>query len=215
VVLSVEGPKEAFVRFDNQPAEKAAPSLTLEKIEIGTHIIVVEAPGFVAATMTIVTDGEPLFPVKAVLKRVAGKLTITSDPSGASIFLDGKPTDKRTPATFELPGDTIHEIRLEKEDYKEVTKPDARVPGGGGEAVEKMKLLPSVVRLRVVTTPEGAMVKVGGVDVGLTPVVIDRQPDDPYPEVEFTHEGCEPMKTTVPFDKEKAEDRWEGKLKCK
>ncbi|MDP2340909.1 MAG: serine/threonine-protein kinase [Deltaproteobacteria bacterium] len=215
VVLSVEGPAEAFVRFDNAVPAKAAPSLTFEKIEVGTHIIVVEAPGYTPATMTIVTDGEPLFPVKAVLKRVAGKLTVMSDPSGATIFLDGRPTEKRTPATFDLPGDTIHEIRLQKEDYKEAVKSDARVPGGGGEATEKMRLFPSMVRLRVVTTPEGAMVKVGGVNVGLTPVVIDRQPDDPYPEVEFTHDGCEPMKTTVPFDREKADDRWEGKLKCR
>ena len=215
IVLSVEGPSEAMVRFDNQPQLKASPSLTLEKIEAGVHIIVVEAPGFIPATMTIVTEGEPLFPVKAVLRRVPGKLTVTSDPSGAAIILDGKPTEKRTPATFELPGDTIHEIRLQLDDYKEAVKPDARVPGGGAEAVEKLRLMPSVVRLRVVTTPEGAMVKVGGVNVGTTPVVIDRQPDDPYPEVEISHDGCETLKTTVPFDREKADDRWEGKLRCR
>ncbi len=215
VIVSIEGASDAMVRFDNLPLQRAAPSTTLEKIEAGTHTLVVEAPGFLSASMTIVTEGEPTFPVKVVLTRVRGKLTVTSDPSGAAIVLDGKPTGKRTPSSFDLPGDSIHELRLQLEDYKEAVKPDARVPSTGGEAVEKLRLLPALVRLRVFTTPEGAMVKVGGVDVGTTPVVIERQPDDPYPEVEFTHPGCELLRTTVPFDREKAEDRWEGRLKCR
>jgi hypothetical protein len=31
----------------------------------------------------------------------------------------------------------------------------------------------------------------------------------------ITAKGCEPMQTTVPFDREKAEDRFDVTLKCK
>ena len=214
VLVSVEGAAEAVVHLDNLLPRTAATSVSFEKIEKGSHVVVVEATGYVTQTLTFVTDGEALFPVKAMLRRLPGKLTVTSDPSGAVVVLDGKATDKTTPATFELPGDSIHEVRLQLLDYKEAIKSDIRVTGAA-EILEKIRLKPAVMRLRIVTTPEGAMVTAGGVSMGATPVVLDRQPDDPYPELEITHQGCETLKTTVPFDREKAEDRWEGKLKCK
>jgi hypothetical protein len=46
-------------------------------------------------------------------------------------------------------------------------------------------------------------------------VIIERAPDDPYPQVTVTAKGCETMTTTVPFDREKAEDRYDLTLKCK
>ena len=214
VIVTVKGPPEATVRFDELPPAKAAPSTTIKKIPRGDHMLVVEAPGFVAVTMPVATDGEPALELKPELKRVAGKLLVTSEPSGAAITLDGKKTDKQTPATFELEADSVHEVRLTLADYKEAVKSPIRIVANQ-ETNEKLKLLPSIVRLRLFTTPEGASVKVGGVDMGLTPVTIERAPDDPYPQVTFTRAGCETVTTTVPFDREKGEDRYDAPLKCR
>ncbi len=214
VTVTVSGPTESTVRFDELPAAKAAPTATFQKVEKGNHMVVVEAPGYVAMTIPLVANGEPVIPLTPALKRISGKLLVVSDPSGATITLDGKPTDKQTPATFELEVDSVHEVRLSKPDYKEVVKAPIRIVANQ-ETVEKLSLLPSVVRIRIFSTPEGAGVKVGGIDMGVTPVAVERAPDDPYPQVIFTRQGCETVTTTVPFDREKAEDRYEVTLKCR
>lgn len=214
VVVNVQGPAQASVRFDDHPLQTASPSVTLEKIAKGTHTLIVEAPGFVTVPLTIVTDGEPLFPVNATLKRVAGKLTVTSKPSGGAVTLDGKPTDKTTPCTFDVDGDSIHEIRVNLPGYKEALATDQRVKGGEENTV-KVELKPSLIRLRIVSDPEGASVKIGEADYGLTPVEVERMPDDPYPQVTLSAPRCETMTTTVPFDRDKAENRFDVKLKCR
>ncbi len=214
VVVNVQGPGEAQVRFDALPAQTAAPSLTLEKVPAGQHTLVVEAKGFVPFSRTVITEGQALQSVSVEMKRVSGRLTITSNPSGAAITLDGKLTDKLTPATLEVDGDSIHEVRLMKMDFKDAVKSDVRVKGGE-EVTEKLVLLPSIVRVRIATVPEGAAIKVGDVDFGLTPVVIERSPEDPYPQVTLSAKGCDTMQTTVPFDREKAEDRFDVTLKCR
>jgi len=214
VMITVRGPPEATVRFDELPPAKAAPSATIKKVAKGDHMLIVEAPGYVAVTMPVATHGEPVLELRPDLKRVSGRLLVTSEPSGAAIILDGKKTDKQTPATFELEADSVHEVRLALADYKEAVKSLVRI-AGNQETVEKLKLQPAVVRIRLFTTPEGASVKVGGVDMGLTPVTIERAPDDPYPQVVFSRPGCETITTTVPFDREKGEDRYDTPLKCR
>ena len=214
VVVNVQGPPDAMVRFDALPAQQAAPSLTLEKIASGQHTLIVEAKGFLPFSMAVVTEGQALQSVNVEMKRVSGRLTVTSNPSGAAITLDGKLTDKLTPATFEVDGDSIHEVRLMKTDFKDAVKSDVRVKGGE-EVTEKLALLPSIVRVRIATIPEGATIKVGDIDFGLTPVVIERSPEDPYPQIVLSAKGCDTMQTTVPFDREKAEDRFDVTLKCR
>jgi serine/threonine protein kinase len=214
IVITVTGPKEATLRFDALPPTTAAGTHTFEKIEKGPHTLFVEAAGYAPMTLPIVTEGQPMLPLTVALKRLPGKLVVTSQPSGAKVIIDSKPTDKVTPATFELEGDSVHEVKLELEDYKPASKTDVRVPGAEETAV-KLTLKPAVVKLRLVSVPEGASVKVGEIDYGLTPVVIERAPEDPYPQVTVTAKGCEPLTTTVPFDREKAEDRYDVTLKCK
>ncbi|HEY1099500.1 MAG TPA: protein kinase [Myxococcota bacterium] len=214
VVVTVQGPSEASVRFDALPPQPATPSVSFEKIAAGTHTVLVEAKGYVPFSMPVVTEGQALQPVKVEMKRVGGRLTITSDPSGASIVLDGKPTDKLTPSTFDLDGDSIHEVRLSREGYKDAVKTDLRVKAGE-EISERVKLPPSVVKLRIASVPEGASVKVGELDMGITPVVIERSPEDPYPQITVSAKGCDTLQTTVPFDREKAEDRYDVTLKCR
>ncbi len=214
VVVTVQGPSEATVRFDALPAQTAAPTSTFEKIPKGPHTLFVESPGFKPVTLPVVTEGQAMMPLSITLRRLPGKLVVTSDPSGAAIVLDGKPTGKVTPSTFELDGDTIHEVRGQLPDYKEAVSPETRVPGAQETSV-KLVLKPAIVKLRIQSTPEGASVKVGELDMGLTPVVIERAAEDPYPQVTITAKGCETMLTTVPFDREKAEDRFNVTLKCR
>ncbi len=214
VVVTVQGPAEATVRFDALPPQTASPTLTFEKIPKGPHTIFVEAPGFKPMTMPVVTEGQAMMPLSITLQRMPGKLVVTSDPSGAAVVLDGKPTGKVTPATFELDGDTIHEVRGQLPDYKESISPETRVPGAQ-ETTVKLVLKPAVVKIRIVSTPEGASVKMGELDMGMTPLVVERAPDDPYPQISVSSKGCETMQTTVPFDREKAEDRFSITLKCR
>jgi serine/threonine protein kinase len=214
VVVSVSGPKESTLRFDALPPVFTAGSHTFEKVEKGTHTLFVEAPGFVPVTLPVMTEGQPMLPIPVTLQRQPGKLVVTSEPTGAKVIVDNKPSELVTPATFDLDGDSVHEVKVEMEGYKPAVKADVRVPVNETTAV-KLRLMPAMVKLRLVSVPEGASVKIGGVDFGVTPVVIERAPEDPYPQVTISATGCETMQTTVPFDREKAEDRYELALKCK
>jgi serine/threonine protein kinase len=214
VIVTVQGPPEAMVRFDELPPTKAAPTATFPKIPRGSHMMILEANGFVSVTMPVNTTGEPALELSPTMKRVSGRLLVTSEPSGAAVTLDGKKTDKQTPATFELEADSVHEIRLNLAEHKEAVRSPVRIVGNQ-ETNERIKLLPSVIHLRLLTSPEGAAVKVSGVDMGMTPLSIERAPDDPYPQVTFSHPGCESVTTTVPFDREKSQDRYDVTLKCR
>jgi serine/threonine protein kinase len=214
VVVTVSGPKESTLRFDALPPVFTAGSHTFEKVEKGTHTLFIEAPGFIPVTLPVMTEGQPMLPIPVILKRQPGKLAVTSEPTGATVIIDNKKSELLTPATVELDGDSVHEVRVEMEGYKPAVKADVRVPVNETTAV-KLRLMPTMVKLRLVSVPEGASVKVGGVDFGVTPVVIERAPEDPYPQVTISATGCETMQTTVPFDREKAEDRYELALKCK
>ena len=214
VVITVSGPKESTLRFDALPPVFTAGSHTFEKVEKGTHTLFIEAPGFIPVTLPVMTEGQPMLPIPVILKRQPGKLAVTSEPTGATVIIDNKQSELLTPATIELDGDSVHEVRVEMEGYKPAVKADVRVPVNETTAV-KLRLMPTMVKLRLVSVPEGASVKIGGVDFGITPVVIERAPEDPYPQVTISATGCETMQTTVPFDREKAEDRYELALKCK
>jgi serine/threonine protein kinase len=214
VVVTVSGPKESTLRFDALPPVFMAGSHTFERVEKGPHTLFIEAPGFVPVTLPVMTEGQPMLPIPVILKRQPGKLVVTSEPTGATVIIDNKHSEFLTPATVELDGDSVHEVRVEMEGYKPAVKADVRVPVNETTAV-KLRLMPTMVKLRIVSVPEGASVKVGGVDFGVTPVVIERAPEDPYPQVTISASGCETMQTTVPFDREKAEDRYELALKCK
>jgi hypothetical protein len=149
VVVTVTGATEANVRVDDEPPVHAAPSVTLERVRSGRHVVVVEAPGFVAFSTTFVLDpkSQPLFALKAQLHRLDGELVVTSTPPDADLYVDGARVDRRTPTRLLLEGDLYHRVEVRGFGYRSVER-SVRVPAGGSAALDvTLERLPDPAQL--------------------------------------------------------------------
>ncbi len=214
LVVTVTGAPGAVVRLDDRTPSRAEPSITLEGLTPGTHALVVEEPGFQSFSQTIVTTADqPLYTSKALLKRLPGKLVIGSEPSGAAIILDGKEVGLKTPATIEVEGETLHEVALRLEGYREGRKNDVKVAVSAEQSV-RLSLVPEKIRIRVTSVPEGALVRIAGATIGNTPVVLERAPEDSPPVVELSAKGCKNYRTSIPLE-QKLEMLYPITLECR
>ena len=213
VTVEVKGPPRATIRLADRPLQTASVA-AFHDTPPGAHVLTVEEPGWKSFTTTVVVPEEDAFKVTASLHRLPGRLEVTSEPSGALILIDRVASDRRTPAILELEGDSIHELRLRLDGYIEGQRDDVRVAAGGEQRV-RLKLQPEAVRIHLDTHPPGAAATSAGKPLGITPFVLVKQPNEAFPVVRFTKKGCHAYETTVPFDREKADDHFELTLKCR
>jgi serine/threonine protein kinase len=215
VVVTVTGAVGGTVKFDDRPGTRAEPSVTIDKVTAGAHTLIVEEPGYVTFTTQIVTtEATPLFPVKAPLRRLSGKLLVSSDPAGAAIFLDGKDTEMKTPATLEVEGETLHEITLKLEDYRDERKGELKAPVSG-EVPVRLKLVPETIKITVTSSPSGAEVIENGEVLGTTPYVMKKRPDDRPPSLTLKLKGCEPKQSSIPIYEDRVAYDYSLTLTCK
>lgn len=104
------------------------------------------------------------------IQRGKGFLYITSSPSGADIYLDGKPTGEKTPAEIET-GAGEHTIMLDLRNYDAVSA-TAQVDASKVSRVE-LQLIRSKATLTVRSTPLEAEVYLDGRLKGNTPLTIE------------------------------------------
>ncbi len=122
-------------------------------------------------------------------------LELTSEPLGASVWLDSKdsPPRGRTPVRLQLPAGNVTLI-LEKEGFRQVQRPLKLQAGKAEQLAIVLPAVQPVVSLR--STPPGARVSIDGSPVGVTPL------DMPLPAGKHTAtleiEGREPA--TREFD---------------
>ena len=138
----------------------------------GTYAVRVELANHVPATMdVVVADGQ------SVLKEVPlsadyGSLTVTSEPSGASIAMDDVATGRTTPATFPIVRPGVHVLKLTLAAHGDVTE---RATVKRGEAAKAaVALTPRLGLLKVTAsyddaTPCEGDLAVDGRGVGSTP----------------------------------------------
>jgi serine/threonine protein kinase len=215
VVVTVTGAPGGNVRFDDRDLMRAEPSLTIDKVIAGKHTLIVEENGYVSySTEIVTTTTNPLFQVKAQLKRLPGKLHVTSEPSGATISLDGKDLDQKTPGDVEVEGETLHEIVLKLAGYKEVHITDAKAPTSGQAGV-KGKLVPDKIVCHLFSNPAGAEVYIDGNDTGkVTPAVIERRDASNF-LVLLKKARCDEKQSTVPVPDDKLEFDYTLTLPCR
>lgn len=215
VVVTVTGASGGTVIFDDRPRTRAAPSITIDKVGTGVHTLIVEEQGYVTFSQQIVmTHESPLLPVKAPLRRLAGKLIVTSSPSGARVFLDGSDTERTTPASLEVEGETLHEVHVKLAGYLEQRRSDLKAPVSGELSV-RLTLLSEKISITLESNPTGATVSINGSVVGTTPFVFDRKPGDAAPLVELRHKGCDLYKSSVPIDETKPAYSYPLTLSCR
>jgi hypothetical protein len=103
----------------------------------------------------------------------AGVVVVTSEPPGADVLLDGRPTGLVTPAVLEeVRLAEAHEVELGGPDFLPVTMQVAAAPGRLVARVHAT-LSPSTGALRIESDPPGASVRFDERPVGRTPLTID------------------------------------------
>lgn len=121
VTGNVEG---ASVEVDGQPAGALPATLRLGP---GEHAVAVSSPGFGTWTRTITTGAGDEQALEAELRPLPGRLSVTSEPSGAEVLVDGEP---RGPAPWE--GDLdggIHVVAIRGPGLRTATRQVAVLPG--------------------------------------------------------------------------------------
>ncbi len=158
----------AFVHFRGKPLCKTPCRIT--DFWTGKHEVTFRKDGYLPDTVTFSADAGTETPVAGSLFKpgdVPAVLLVRTDPPGASVFVDNRPTGQKTPAVLNrmkagrpsmikvsAPGfhDNMESVTLEKEEFKTVS----------------INLIPTHPRVRVVSDPPGAAIVLDRKRSGLT-----------------------------------------------
>jgi hypothetical protein len=112
-------PAGAQVQFDGHGDATWTTPANLTGLAPGQHIVTISKPGFSPESRTIdVGAGSKSF-LAVQLAALTATLSITSTPSGAEIFLDGKNTGHSTPAQLAVDKPGSHTISVRKQGFLE------------------------------------------------------------------------------------------------
>ncbi|ASJ03528.1 hypothetical protein A3L09_09810 [Thermococcus profundus] len=181
-------PSEAKVYVNGTHRGTTPLSLSLNP---GTYRIDLSKEGYwsYSTTITITPGSAPT--INVTLTPKPATLTILSEPSGTSVYIDGS-YKGATPLTLNLTHG-IHELRLEKDGYKGVQEALTLNPGESRSLDLKLEPLP--VTLSITATPEMAVVYVNNEYQGVTPLKLSLFPGT-Y-EVKIAKDEYEALTQTV------------------
>lgn len=135
------------------------------QLPAGEHTLVLEAPGFMAASRQVVVKAGELSTEKVNLASAPGTLQVETTPPGATISINGAQLGV-TPWSGEVPpGKT--QLTLALAGHLTVKKTLQLKAGVGAE--EKVTLAPELVALSLKSTPGRASVILDGKPTGTTP----------------------------------------------
>ncbi|MCZ6601926.1 MAG: serine/threonine protein kinase [Planctomycetota bacterium] len=158
-------PEGARVTFQGE--DLGVTPLSASDVTPGEGELVVELKGYERHVENVKIDGGDAFSREITLHIILATVQITSEPAGASIFLDGEPKGEAPVNLTEFPpGD--YEIRAEMEGYETKTVP-AEIVGGDNPPVS-ISLEARPATLRVSTQPSGARIRIDGQYVGKSPL---------------------------------------------
>lgn len=194
LVHIVSHPEDARVFLDG--ASRGRTPLFLTDVPLGEHRIELQAAGYLPEeTVLRVADRTPR-QVSVQLTADAGELEVRSDPSGATVRLNGVERGETPLSIPEVPsGDHLIEIRLtgyEPHSERVVLRAQDR-----REIAATLTPIPT--RLRVVTIPSGARIYVANQYRGESPLELtDLRPGEHRVRAELR--GFEPSARTVRLD---------------
>lgn len=122
-------PDGASVQIDGRSSSAWVTPYKATGLSSGSHSISVAKAGYVPVTRTVEVVAGQSTPFNVHLSAVTSILGVTSNPAGASVWVDGKDTGKVTPAQVAVaPGE--HKLLVRKAGFKDATTTVARVSPG-------------------------------------------------------------------------------------
>lgn len=198
VTLNVE-PEDATVVLGGETVPGTSP-FKIKNIKPGTEFrLVVDKDGFLPyyavvllkegekRELDIALEPEPLH---------YAEVTITSDPSGATIFLNNENTNLKTPAKISyLRPKTYHTIGLYLENYGFWSR-DIELNPDEKKSID-VQLETNLAGLEVNSNPSGADVALDGMHIGVTPIKLRSLKPDAVATIDVTKVGFKPWTTKI------------------
>ena len=215
LVVNVKHVLDAKVRVDGIEVGIASPSLFVNEVKQGRHTIIVEKLGYLSYTEDVFVEAEQNITLEAPLKRIAGRVRVTSTPAGAAIFMDGDDTGKKTPAVIDdVDTSGSHEFVAKLAGYLDGVRQDVQTRPAQEEAV-RFTLERADVEIVVSSEPSGAWLYVDGKKLGKTPITFSRNPDLPPAEIVLKKSRCKTLKTALAISDTESENTHSLSLKCR
>ncbi|MBX7152971.1 PEGA domain-containing protein [bacterium] len=148
----------------NEIAFKPEKDGTTYLLPVGKQNIVIKADGFKTYEQEVEIKEKETVKITATLEQLFGKLSVTSDPSGADVFIDGKNAGKTPLNLDKIPAGT-REIKVQKGallSIRKVAVNDAQ------ESKADFKLAAAVGFVKLLVNP-WANVFIDGKNMGVTP----------------------------------------------
>ncbi|HYN16196.1 MAG TPA: serine/threonine-protein kinase [Terriglobales bacterium] len=102
--------------------------LSLASLSPGQHLVVLSKAGYAVESRSVVVHGGTRIALAVSLNQLAAVASISSDPPGAAIIIDGRDTGKVTPAKLAV-GQGNHSLAVRKAGYLETSASLALNPG--------------------------------------------------------------------------------------
>ncbi|MDP6433716.1 MAG: PEGA domain-containing protein, partial [Candidatus Scalindua sp.] len=139
---------------------------TLMSATPGIHKIEVKMDGYEVWSKMVNVKADKNKALTAALQKMAGSISIESEPAKASIFIDGKEFG-RTPAMRKSIDHGKHEVEVRMEGYKVWSKIVNLKAGKEKLLTATLQIMSGVIRIE--STPTKARIYLDGEEVGTTP----------------------------------------------
>jgi len=149
-------------------AYKGTAPVTVSGVKVGSHTIKLEKSGYETITRTVTVGAYETATISETLTQKAGRITVSSSPPGADIYLDGihKGTTSKTISSVEVGS---HTIKLEKSGYVDITR---TVAVGAGETATISETLTELAQetglISISSSPSDADIYLDGTHEGTT-----------------------------------------------
>ena len=172
-LIVTTSPPGAQVYIDS--VHKGPTPLRLEEVGPGPRRIVVIKEGYGQIQEVVTVESGRTTTFDRVLGRQTGKLSVTTAPAGAAVYMDdvrkGDTAAGKNPLVLAGLAPGSHRIRVELDHYHPLEQ-SVFVQPDGTESVT-IRLTPLPVRLLVTSTPPGASVAFDGDPAGATPLTVE------------------------------------------
>jgi len=122
-------------------------------------------------------------------------LHVESTPSGATVYIDGAEGLQKTPTLREVPAGKAVNVRVRLTNYEPYETQLTLKPSARQTIKADLKQLMGV--LTVKSRPAGAMVSVGGVEKGLTPITVQGVSLDRATPIRLEKDGYQQLEDTI------------------
>ena len=215
-LLINSNPPGAVVQLDGQSSSELATPYTATGLNAGRHTVVVSKPGYATESRTVEIAGGQQATLVVSLRELGATVSISSDPAGAAVFVDGNDIGRATPVSVSIPKGT-HTVVVRRSGFLQATATMDLAPGqianfsptlvamGNAEEIKPASKIgrilgrgtPSNVgKLQIRTSPKGAQVTVNERVLSKTTPAEFTAPAGTY-EVMLVLAGHKPVRRTV------------------